>query len=207
MVSLPIFKIITYGLLAATAFVFFNRARQPNVGLGVALAETGAGIGAAGGGLGEIGKGIRELLGGIGAGSAKLFDPLFTLRDLVFPPTAGNQPAPTAATAGQIPAQTPPLTTPIPQSMPTTPTQPPASSTSTLPPSAITPTEAAYLTAQGFGFNPRIQPQKTLSLIKNTSYTVRNEQTQLYLNKRNEIVRTTPTTAAKLVQRGYLQKI
>jgi hypothetical protein len=206
MVSLPIFKIITYGLIGATAFIFFNRARQPNVGLGVALAETGAGIGAAGTGIGEVGKGIRELLGGIGAGSAKLFDPLFTLRDLVFPPTAGNQPAPTAATGGQIPAQTPPITSPMPQA-PTPPTAPPASSTSTLPPNAISPAEALKLTSQGFGFNPRIDPQKTLKLIKNTSYTVRNEQTQLYINARNEIVRVRPSSAAKLIQRGVLKKI
>jgi len=205
LVSLP-FKIITYGLLAAGAFVFFRRAALPSVGLGYALAETGAGIGAAGMGFGAVGGGIRDFLTGIGQGTAKLFDPLFTLRDLVFPPTAGNQPAPTSGTQGQIPAQTPPATSPNP--LPPPPPQgPPASATSNLPPYAITPSEALDLTNAGFGFNPRINPQKTLKLIANTQYTVRNEQTQLYINKRNEIVRVRPSSATKLVQRGYLQKI
>jgi len=50
---------------------------QSALGTGAALTETGTGIA-------SIGAGIGESLRSIGEGSAKLFDPLFTLRDLVF---------------------------------------------------------------------------------------------------------------------------
>ena len=50
---------------------------QSALGTGAALTETGTGIA-------SIGTGIGESLRAIGSGSAKLFDPLFTLRDLVF---------------------------------------------------------------------------------------------------------------------------
>tara|TARA_Y100000296_G_scaffold63762_1_gene74323 strand:- start:633 stop:1046 length:414 start_codon:yes stop_codon:yes gene_type:complete len=50
---------------------------QSALGTGAALTETGTGIA-------SIGAGIGESLRSIGSGSAKLFDPLFTLRDLVF---------------------------------------------------------------------------------------------------------------------------
>ena len=203
MVSFSVFKIVTYGLLAAGAFVFFRRASQPNVGLGYALAETGAGIGAAGMGFSQVGGGIRDFLAGIGQGTAKLFDPLFTLRDLIYGPQAGNQPAQTSGTQGQIPAQTPPATSPTPPPPPP-PQGPPASAVSNLPPQALTPAQATALLQSGFGFNPRINPQKTLKLIANTQYTVRNEQTQLYTNKRAELIRVTPSTAAKLKARGYI---
>ena len=64
------------------------------LGTGAALQETGIGIA-------SIGAGIGDSLRSIGSGSAKLFDPLFTLRDLVYSsnvsgaanvsPTAQNQ--------------------------------------------------------------------------------------------------------------------
>jgi len=57
---------------------------------GGALQETGAGIA-------SIGAGIGDSLRSIGGGSAKLFDPLFTLRDLVFTSDAG-----TAAGVGPV---------------------------------------------------------------------------------------------------------
>jgi len=46
------------------------------------------GIGTA---LGSLGGGIQSLLTGVGTGSAKLFNPLFTLRDLIYGPQAGVQ--------------------------------------------------------------------------------------------------------------------
>ena len=49
---------------------------QSALGPGAALTETGTGIA-------SIGTGIGESLRSIGSGSAKLLDPLFTLKDLV----------------------------------------------------------------------------------------------------------------------------
>ena len=50
---------------------------QSALGTGAALQETGSGIA-------SIGSGIGESLRSIGSGSAKLLDPLFSLRDLVY---------------------------------------------------------------------------------------------------------------------------
>lgn len=50
---------------------------QSALGTGAALTETGMGIG-------SIGQGIGESLRSIGSGSAKLLDPLFSLKDLVY---------------------------------------------------------------------------------------------------------------------------
>ena len=50
---------------------------QSALGTGAALQETGSGIAA-------IGMGIGESLRSIGSGSAKLLDPLFSLKDLVY---------------------------------------------------------------------------------------------------------------------------
>jgi len=46
------------------------------------------GIGTA---LGSLGSGVQSLLTGTGTGVAKLFNPLFTLRDLIYGPQAGVQ--------------------------------------------------------------------------------------------------------------------
>ena len=46
--------------------------------------QTGAALESTGQGIGGIGAGIGDALRSIGSGSAKLFDPLFTLRDLVY---------------------------------------------------------------------------------------------------------------------------
>ena len=46
------------------------------------------GIGTA---LGSLGGGLQSLLTGVGTGTAKLFNPLFTLRDLIYGPQAGVQ--------------------------------------------------------------------------------------------------------------------
>ena len=55
-----------------------------------AFASTQAfgGIGTA---LGNLGGGVQSLLTGVGTGTAKLFNPLFTLRDLIYGPQAGVQ--------------------------------------------------------------------------------------------------------------------
>ena len=46
------------------------------------------GIGTA---LGSLGSGVQSLLTGTGVGVSKLFNPLFTLRDLIYGPQAGVQ--------------------------------------------------------------------------------------------------------------------
>lgn len=50
---------------------------QSAIGTGAALTETGIGIS-------SIGQGIGDSLRSIGSGSAKLLDPLFSLKDLVY---------------------------------------------------------------------------------------------------------------------------
>jgi len=47
-----------------------------------------SGVGTA---LGSLGSGVQSLLTGVGTGTAKLFNPLFTLRDLIYGPQAGVQ--------------------------------------------------------------------------------------------------------------------
>jgi len=44
-----------------------------------------------GGALGSLGGGIQSLLTGAGTGVSKLFNPLFTLKDLIYGPQAGLQ--------------------------------------------------------------------------------------------------------------------
>jgi len=44
-----------------------------------------------GGALGSLGAGVQSLFTGVGTGTAKLFNPLFTLRDLIYGPQAGVQ--------------------------------------------------------------------------------------------------------------------
>ena len=48
-------------------------------------------FGGVGGALGSLGSGVQSLLTGLGTGTAKLFNPLFTLRDLIYGPQAGVQ--------------------------------------------------------------------------------------------------------------------
>jgi hypothetical protein len=67
---------LAIGLIGA--FLLNALARpQEAIATGAALESTGQGIGG-------IGAGIGDALRSIGSGSAKLFDPLFTLRDLAF---------------------------------------------------------------------------------------------------------------------------
>jgi hypothetical protein len=207
MVKIPsLNKIIFYGILGATAIVFFRRAVEPNVGLGRAASEVGQSIGTFGSGFSSLGSGIQDFFSGIGTGAAQLFNPLFTLRDLIYGPQAGNQPAPTAATAGQVPAETPVATTP------TTVSEPPASAPNyTTTPIPLTVQQATQAFNQGLvsigfrGRNPT--PNQLRNIFERTGYTVLGQQTQLYVNRRNELVRLRPTTAAQLVRRGYIRNL
>ena len=72
-------KITSYLALGLIGAFLLNTIIRPAsaLGTGAALQETGIGIA-------SIGAGIGESLRSIGSGSAKLFDPLFTLRDLVY---------------------------------------------------------------------------------------------------------------------------
>jgi len=72
-------KITSYLALGLVGAFLLNTLIRPQsaLGTGAALQETGTGIA-------SIGAGIGESLRSIGSGSAKLFDPLFTLRDLVY---------------------------------------------------------------------------------------------------------------------------
>ena len=72
-------KITSYLALGLIGAFLLNTLIRPQsaLGTGAALQETGSRIA-------SIGAGIGESLRSIGSGSAKLFDPLFTLRDLVY---------------------------------------------------------------------------------------------------------------------------
>ena len=85
-------KIGSYLALGLAGAFVLNALIRPGsaAATGGALQETGAGIA-------SIGAGIGDSLRSIGGGSAKLFDPLFTLRDLVFTSDAG-----TAAGVGPV---------------------------------------------------------------------------------------------------------
>jgi hypothetical protein len=85
-------KITSYLALGLAGAFVLNALIRPGsaAATGGALQETGAGIA-------SIGAGIGDSLRSIGGGSAKLFDPLFTLRDLVFTSDAG-----TAAGVGPV---------------------------------------------------------------------------------------------------------
>jgi len=72
-------KITSYLALGLVGAFLINALVRPQsaLGTGAALTETGTGIA-------SIGAGIGESLRSIGSGSAKLLDPLFSLRDLVY---------------------------------------------------------------------------------------------------------------------------
>ena len=103
-------KLLTLGVAGATAILFLREAATK--GIGVAAGQTGAGIGTLGSGLssvfGGLGTGFQAFGTGVGTGTAQLLNPLFTLRDLIYGPQAGQQAAPTAATEGVTPSEQPP---------------------------------------------------------------------------------------------------
>jgi hypothetical protein len=76
-------KWLLYGLVGAFAVTSLIDPQR-------AFASTQAfkGVGSA---LGSLGTGVQSLFTGVGTGTAKLFNPLFTLRDLIYGPQAGVQ--------------------------------------------------------------------------------------------------------------------
>ena len=91
-------KIGSYLALGLVGAFLLNAIIRPAsaIGTGSALQETGSGIA-------SIGAGIGSSLRSIGSGSAKLLDPLFSLKDLVYSssvPGAANV-SPTAQVEGE----------------------------------------------------------------------------------------------------------
>ena len=76
-------KWLLYGLVGAFAI---SALVDPARAQGTVSAFGGVGTA-----LGSLGGGIQSLLTGVGTGTAKLFNPLFTLRDLIYGPQAGVQ--------------------------------------------------------------------------------------------------------------------
>ena len=72
-------KITSYLALGLVGAFLLNSIIRPGsaIGTGAALQETGSGISA-------IGQGIGDSIRSIGQSSAKLLDPLFSLKDLVY---------------------------------------------------------------------------------------------------------------------------
>lgn len=81
MVSLT--KWLLYGLVGAFAV---SALIDPARAQGTIAAFSGVGTA-----LGSLGGGIQSLLTGTGTGVSKLFNPLYTLRDLIYGPSAGVQ--------------------------------------------------------------------------------------------------------------------
>ena len=91
-------KITSYLVLGLVGAFLLNTLIRPGSAIGTAgaLQETGSGIA-------SIGAGIGESLRSIGSGSAKLLDPLFSLKDLLYSssvPGAANV-SPTAQVEGE----------------------------------------------------------------------------------------------------------
>jgi len=76
-------KWLLYGLVGAFAV---SALVDPARAQGTISAFSGVGTA-----LGSLGGGIQSLFTGVGIGTAKLFNPLFTLRDLIYGPQAGVQ--------------------------------------------------------------------------------------------------------------------
>jgi len=76
-------KWLLYGLVGAFAV---SALVDPARAQGTISAFSGVGTA-----LGSLGGGIQSLFTGVGTGTAKLFNPLFTLRDLIYGPQAGVQ--------------------------------------------------------------------------------------------------------------------
>ena len=76
-------KWLLYGLVGAFAI---SALVDPARAQGTISAFSGVGTA-----LGSLGSGVQSLLTGTGVGVSKLFNPLFTLRDLIYGPQAGAQ--------------------------------------------------------------------------------------------------------------------
>ena len=78
-------KYLVYGLLAAFAITSLS-----NPSRAYAATQVFGGVGSS---LSSLGTGVKDFLEGTGTGVSKLFNPLFTLRDLIYGPAAGQQAA------------------------------------------------------------------------------------------------------------------
>jgi len=76
-------KWLVFGLIGA--FAIISLVQPARASAAASAIKEGGSI------LGSYGTGIQSLLTGIGTGTAKLFNPLFTLKDLIFGPQAGAQ--------------------------------------------------------------------------------------------------------------------
>jgi len=85
MVLGSITKYLIFGLIAAFAITSLA---QPS--RAYAATQVFGGVGSS---LSSLGTGIQDFLTGTGTGFSKLFNPLFTLRDLIYGPAAGQQAA------------------------------------------------------------------------------------------------------------------
>ena len=78
-------KYLVYGLLAAFAITSLS-----NPSRAYAATQVFGGVGSS---LSSLGTGVKDFLEGTGTGVSKLFNPLFTLRDLIYGPSGGQQSA------------------------------------------------------------------------------------------------------------------
>ena len=76
-------KYLVYGLVAAFAITSLS-----NPSRAYAATQVFGGVGSS---LSSLGTGIKDVLEGTGTGVSKLFNPLFTLRDLIYGAGAGQQ--------------------------------------------------------------------------------------------------------------------
>jgi len=83
MILVSVGKWLLYGLIGAFAI---SALVDPQRAFATTQAFKGVG-----GALGSLGGGIQSLLTGTGTGFSKLFNPLFTLKDLIYGPQAGLQ--------------------------------------------------------------------------------------------------------------------
>jgi len=83
MVTGIIKKIIPIAIAGLGIFALANVIARPQMAQESAGA-LGSTLGAFGTGLGSIGTGVQSLLTGVGSGSAKLLDPLFSLKTLIY---------------------------------------------------------------------------------------------------------------------------
>ena len=98
MVTGIIKKIIPIAIAGLGIFAVANIVARPQMAQQSAGALSST-LGAFGTGLGSIGQGASEFLGGVGSGSAKLLDPLFSLKTLIYGDSAQAVLAEQAVTA------------------------------------------------------------------------------------------------------------
>jgi len=91
-------KIVPIAIAGLAIFALANIVARPQMAQASAGA-LGSTLGAFGTGLGSIGTGVQSLLTGIGSGSAKLLDPLFSLKTLIYGDSANLVLQEQAATA------------------------------------------------------------------------------------------------------------